>query len=103
MLTAPDGSILDANPAAGRIPRRTREEILQEGRRGLIDSSDPRLAVLIAARQRSGRAHQELRARPKDGTFFSIEISSVVFKSPDGDFQKLHHHPRHHRTDGCGN
>lgn len=50
MLTAPDGSILDANPAAGRIPRRTREEILQEGRRGLIDSSDPRLAVLIAGR-----------------------------------------------------
>jgi PAS domain-containing protein len=28
MLTAPDGSILDANPAAGRIPGRTREEIL---------------------------------------------------------------------------
>jgi hypothetical protein len=53
----------------------------------LIDSSDPRLAVLIAARQRSGRAHQELRARPKDGTFFSIEISSVVFKSPDGDLR----------------
>jgi PAS domain-containing protein len=28
MLTAPDGSILDANPATGRIPGRTREEIL---------------------------------------------------------------------------
>jgi hypothetical protein len=53
----------------------------------LIDSSDPRLAVLIAARQRSGRAHGELRARHKDGTFFSIEISSVVFKSPDGDLR----------------
>jgi PAS domain-containing protein len=53
----------------------------------LTDSSDPRLAVLIAARQRSGRAPQELRARRKDGTFFSIEISSVVFKSPDGDLR----------------
>jgi len=28
MLTALQGSILDANPAASRIPGRTREEIL---------------------------------------------------------------------------
>ncbi|MFZ0862326.1 MAG: PAS domain S-box protein [Candidatus Sulfotelmatobacter sp.] len=85
MLTAPDGSILDANPAACRILGRTREEILQEGRHGLIDASDPRLAALIADRQRTGRAHGELRARRKDGSLFPIEISSVVFQSPEGD------------------
>jgi PAS domain S-box-containing protein len=45
MLTAPDGSILDANPAACRILGRTREE--SEGHQGLMDSSDPRLAVLV--------------------------------------------------------
>jgi PAS domain S-box-containing protein len=85
MLTAPDGSILDANPAACRILGRTREEILHEGRQGLIDSSDPQLAVLVAERQRTGRAHGQLRARRKDGTLFPIEISSVVFQSPGGD------------------
>jgi PAS domain S-box-containing protein len=84
MLTAPDGSILDANPAACQIMGRTREEILEEGRQGLIDHSDPRLAVLVAERQRTGRAHGELRARRKDGTLFPIDISSVVFQSSDG-------------------
>jgi len=85
MLTAPDGSILDANPAACQIMGRTRAEICEAGRGGLIDTSDPRLPALIAERQRTGRAHGELRARRKDGTLFPVEFSSVVFQTPDGD------------------
>jgi PAS domain S-box-containing protein len=88
MLTAPDGSILDANPAACRVMRRTREEILHEGRPGLIDASDPSLAALIADRQPTGRAYGELRARRKDDSLFPIELSSVVFQSPDGDSKR---------------
>ena len=84
MLTAPDGSIFDANPAACRIMGRTREEILQEGREGLMDAGDSRLSVMIAERQRSGRAHGELTAKRKDGTRFPVEISSVVFPSRVG-------------------
>jgi len=84
MLTAPDGSILDANPASCRMLGRTREEILREGRRGIIDESDPQLAVMMAERQRTGRAHGELRARHKDGSLFPVEVSSVVFPSPQG-------------------
>ncbi len=85
MLTVPDGAILDANPAACHILGRTKEEILQEGRQGLVDPSDPRLAGLVAERQRTGRAHGELRVRRKDGSFFPVEISSVVFQSPQGE------------------
>jgi hypothetical protein len=44
MLTAPDGSIYDANPAAGRIIGRKREKILPEERQGPIDDSAPQLA-----------------------------------------------------------
>ena len=84
MLTAPDGSILDANPAACRIWGRTRQELLQARREGLVDMSDPRLAELMAERQRTGRAHGELNGRRKDGTLFPIEVSSVVFENPAG-------------------
>ena len=84
LVTKPDGSILDANPAACRILGRTREEILQEGRDGLVDTSDPRLALLIAERERSGKVHGELNLKRKDGSSFPAEISSVIFHGPQG-------------------
>jgi len=84
MFTAPDGKILDANPAACRMFGRTREEIIAAGRAGLIDSGDPRLPGLLAARQETGRAHGELNARRRDGTLFPVEMSSVVFEDAAG-------------------
>ena len=84
MKTAPDGSILDANPAACQIFERTREEIIAAGREGLIDSSDPRLPVLIEQRRRTGKTHGELTALRRDGSRFPVEISSVVFENPEG-------------------
>ena len=87
MLTAPDGSILDANPAACRIMGRTREEILQEGRQGLMDASDPRLSALVIERERTGKAHGELTAKRKDGTRFPVEFSSVLFGGRDGELR----------------
>jgi PAS domain S-box-containing protein len=80
MFTAPDGRILDANPAACRMFQRTREEIIAAGRTGLIDNSDPRLPGLLAQRQETGKVHGELNARRRDGSLFPVEISSVVFE-----------------------
>jgi len=85
MLTAPDGSVLDANPAACRMFGRTRDEVIEAGRKGLIDSSDPRLAKMIEERKRTGKSDGELTARKKDGTSFPIEISSQVFTTPEGE------------------
>ena len=87
MFTAPDGTILDANPAACRMFERTREEIIAAGRDGLMDSSDPRMAILLAQRQQTGKAHGELSARRRNGTLFPVEISSMVFHDAEG-------HPR---------
>jgi PAS domain S-box-containing protein len=81
LLTLPNGAVLDANPSACRIMGRTRDEIVHAGRAGLVDTTDPRLGVLIEERARTGKAQGELRCRRPDGTFFPIEISSVVFDS----------------------
>lgn len=85
MLTCPDGKILDANPSACRMLGRTREEILWEGRQGLIDCNVPRLEPFIAERERTGKAHGELTARRKDGTLFAVEFPSVMFLDHDGN------------------
>jgi PAS domain S-box-containing protein len=82
MKTAPDGAILDANPAACKMFQRTREEIIAAGRDGLIDTSDPRLPALVEQRKVTGKAHGELWGRRKDGTLFPVEFSSVVFENP---------------------
>jgi len=85
LLTSPGGGILHANRSACEIMGRTEEEILREGRQGLIDSDDPNLRVLLEQRARTGKAHGELRCRRKDGTLFPIEMSSVVFLDPAGE------------------
>lgn len=85
LLTSPNGTILQANPSACQILGRTEEEIIQAGRQGLVDPEDPNLPVLLEERVRTGKAHGELRLRRKDGSFFPVEISSVVFRDPVGE------------------
>lgn len=84
MFTAPDGKILDANPAACRMFERTREEIAAAGRAGLMDCTDPRMNELLMQREHTGIAHGELNARRKDGRLFPVEVSSVVFHDEQG-------------------
>ena len=79
LLTAPDGSIFAANPAACKIFGRTEEEILRIGRNGILDVSDPRLAPALEQRNREGYFSGELTCLRKDGTKFPGEFSSVVF------------------------
>lgn len=84
MKTSPDGTILDANPAACKIFERTLEEIIAAGREGLIDISDPRLPAFVEQRRKTGKATGELRAKRKDGSLFPVEFSSVVFQNAHG-------------------
>jgi len=85
LLTSPDGRILDANPGACAILRRTQEQILASRREDLVDASDPALARLVEERKRTGKTHGELTALHLDGTTFPIEISSVVFPDAEGN------------------
>lgn len=85
LLTAPDGSILAANPSTCRMFQRTEEEIKQIGRSGLLDTSDPRLALAIEERNKTGKFAGELTYVRKDGTKFRGEVFTSVFKDKEGN------------------
>lgn len=85
LLTAPDGSILSANPAACEIFQRTEEEICRIGRNELVDINDPRLPVLLEERARTGKAKGELTMLRKDGARFQVELSTSVFIDRNGE------------------
>jgi PAS domain S-box-containing protein len=84
LLTAPDGSVFAANPAACQIFGRSEEEICQAGRAGLIDTTDARLPVALEQRARTGSFRGELTFLRQDGTFFPGELSTALFKDRDG-------------------
>jgi len=84
LLTAPDGRIFQANPSACRIFGRTEAEIIQMGRNGVVDETDPRLPVMLEERKRTGRVRGDLTFKRRDGQLFPGEMTSVVFRSKEG-------------------
>jgi PAS domain S-box-containing protein len=85
LLTVPDGSILDVNPAACAMLGRTADEIKKLGREGIMDASDPRLQSGLEERARKGSAFGELTMIRADNTRFPVEISSVIFLDENGE------------------
>jgi PAS domain S-box-containing protein len=85
LLTAPDGRVFAANPAACRLFGRTEEEICRLGRAGVVDTGDPRLAAALEERRRTGRFVGALRFRRADGSLFEGELSSTVFRDRSGE------------------
>ena len=77
-ITSPDGSIFNANPVACHTFGMTVQEICQAGRAGIIDTSDPRFAVALEERSRTGRVNAELTCIRKNGERFPAEVKSVV-------------------------
>jgi PAS domain S-box-containing protein len=84
LFTSPDGSILDANPAACRLFDRTVEELRAGGRASVLDTSDPRLPQALETRARLGQWTGELNILRKDGTRFPCEVSSALFTDRHG-------------------
>ena len=84
LLTTPDGTIQEANPAACQMFMMNEEEIIQAGRDGITDASDPRLKSFLEKRARIGKSSEEINHRRKDGTIFPGEVSSAFFKDKNG-------------------
>lgn len=85
LLTVTDGQILAANPAACRIFQRSEQEIIDNGRYGIVDIEDPRLEKMLKERQQKGRVTGELTFIRKDGSKFPGEITSAVYKVDNGE------------------
>lgn len=85
LLTSPDGKILNINPAGCQIFERTLDEILEGGRSVIVDMSDPRLAVALEERERTGKFIGELMFIRKSGVKFPGEVSTTVFKNNNGN------------------
>ncbi len=85
LLTSPDGSIHAANPAACKMFERSEEEIIAASRKGLVDSSDPKLPELLEERARTGKAFGELTLLRRDGTPFPAEVSTALFEDGEGN------------------
>lgn len=83
LLTAPDGRIFSANPAACRMFGCSEEEICRLGRNGLV-VADEKLEKAIAARKKHGSLTAEITMKRKNGDTFPADVSSVVFKTEDG-------------------
>jgi PAS domain S-box-containing protein len=84
LLTAPDGRVFAANPAACRIFGRTEEEIRSIGREGIVDMADPRVAAGLKERSQRGYFFGEITFIRKDGTKFPGEVSTALFKDDTG-------------------
>ncbi|MFM8321531.1 MAG: PAS domain S-box protein, partial [Chloroflexota bacterium] len=84
LLTAPDGSILAANPAACRMFEYSEAEICRLGRTGLVDVTDPRLKEALQQRARTGAFMGKLTFVRSSGRRFDGEVSTALFTDRSG-------------------
>jgi two-component system, cell cycle sensor histidine kinase and response regulator CckA len=85
MLSSPAGDIYSANPAACKMFGFSEDELRTIGRDGIVDMTDPRVKSSLEERTRTGKFTGEVNLVRRDGTIFSAEISTAIFKDQDGN------------------
>ncbi len=84
LFTIPGERVISANPAAQRILGMTEKEIIEAGKEGILDVSDPRTGPALEERARTGKFIGELKCRKKGGKTFIAEGSATLFKNKRG-------------------
>lgn len=87
LLTDPNGEIYKCNAAAKRLFGYSVEEICRLGRIGLADPFDENWERALLERKRTGKFEGQLRYKRKDGSVFTGECSSIVFRMKDGSLR----------------
>jgi len=83
--TVPDGTILDANPAACSLFGYTVQEMRDIGREGLTDSNDPLLDAALRKRQETGKFTGEITMVKKGGEKIPVQISTSGYSLGNGE------------------
>jgi len=82
-LPDPNGTIVEANPAACAMFGYSEQEIRRVGRAGLLDDTDAGFSRVEAERKRIGKVRAELYCRRKNGERFPVDlVSFVVSQTP---------------------
>ncbi|MBU6400005.1 MAG: PAS domain S-box protein [Verrucomicrobia bacterium] len=85
LMTDPHGAILAANREACRMFGQTEEGLRRLGSQGLVDPQDrERVARALKERDRHGTMRLEVHFIRGDGSRFTGEVSSGVFKDREG-------------------
>lgn len=84
LLMSPDGKVYRANMAAREMFQRSEEELRGIGRYDMVDADDPRLLTALREREERGRVRAEINLLRKDGTKFSADCTSAIFKDYEG-------------------
>jgi PAS domain S-box-containing protein len=84
LITSPDGGIQAANVEAQRMFGCSEADLCRVGRQGVVDVTDPRLAVALAKREKDGWFRGELTFIRHDGSKFPVEISTSIFLDKHG-------------------
>ncbi len=85
LLTAPDGRIFLANPAACAMLGRSEEEVYAAGREGVVDTTDPHMWAALEERRKTGRFRGQFRLKRADGSTFVAEVDSAIFLDEKGE------------------
>ncbi|MBL7934978.1 MAG: PAS domain S-box protein, partial [Bacteroidia bacterium] len=81
----PDGTLLDANPAAVEMFGYSIEELRKLGRGAIFDTTDPKMIAALKTRTETGKAKGEIIGIRKNGERFPCEFSSAIFKTETGE------------------
>lgn len=84
-LTAPDGRILAANPAACRLLGYTEEELRSRGVDDVVDPADRQLRDAVEECRRAGRFRGELAMVHREGRRIPVELTCRLFPDASGE------------------
>jgi PAS domain S-box-containing protein len=88
-LTRPDGSILDANPAAEEMYGYTKDELCKSGRSSIVDTNDPNLYTALNERIITGKFKREFNSIKKTEQNFLPMLLVTYLKTVQGLIKEL--------------